>query len=175
MTQRGAADFEALVRSKSRELYRYFRLSGADAHEAEDCVQETFLRIYAGWSRYAARGADGLAPLLYRAARSVWVDALRRRRRRPAPSTEEALDGTQARSSRPPEALAEDLELWAAVGGLPEKLRSVVILVVYQGLAYREAAEALGVPVGTAKSRMHLAVRALRNSSYGRASRLRER
>lgn len=167
------ADFEALVRSESRELYRYFRLSGADAHEAEDCVQETFLRIYAGWRRYAARAAEGLAPLLYRAARSVWIDAVRRRRRRPAPSGEEALDEMPARSDRPPEALAEDLELWAAVRALPEKLRSVVVLVVYQGLAYCEAAAALGIPVGTAKSRMHLAVKALRESAYGRAWRVR--
>ncbi len=166
-------DFEALVRSASRDLYRYFRLSGADAHEAEDCVQETFLRIHAGWRRYEARGSNRL-PLLYRVARSVWIDALRRRRRRPRSAAFEDLDERPAPEAGSPDASVEKLELLAAVRALPERLRSVVILTVYQGLGYREAAEALGIPEGTVKSRMHFAVKALRESAYGRSSRIRE-
>jgi RNA polymerase sigma-70 factor (ECF subfamily) len=45
-----------------------------------------------------------------------------------------------------------------AVGNLPEHLRSVVIMVYHQGMKYREAAEALSIPVGTVKSRMHTAL-----------------
>lgn len=167
------SDFESLVRSTYRDLYRYFRLSGADAHEAEDCVQETFLRIHAGWRRYEAR-APNWRPLLYRVARSVWIDALRRCRRRPLSAASEDLDERPAREAGSAESSIERFELLAAVRALPERLRSVVILTVYQGLDYREAAEALGIPLGTVKSRMHFALKALRESAYGRSLRVRE-
>ena len=49
----------------------------------------------------------------------------------------------------------------AALERLPEALKQVIMLVYYQGLKYREAAEALSIPVGTVKSRLHAAVRKL--------------
>jgi DNA-binding NarL/FixJ family response regulator len=64
-----------------------------------------------------------------------------------------------------PLAEAEELEMetWArhAVDRLPEHLRMSVLLVVLQGLKYREAAEVLGIPVGTLKSRLHAALKKL--------------
>jgi RNA polymerase sigma-70 factor (ECF subfamily) len=45
-----------------------------------------------------------------------------------------------------------------AVAGLPEQLRSAVLLIYFQGLKYREAAEELSIPVGTVKSRLHTAI-----------------
>jgi len=52
----------------------------------------------------------------------------------------------------------------AAIDQLPESLRRVVLLVYFQGLKYREAAEALAIPVGTVKSRLHTAVARLNES-----------
>ena len=49
----------------------------------------------------------------------------------------------------------------AAVDALPEDLRSVLLLAYYQGLSYRETAEAVGIPLGTVKSRMHTALKRL--------------
>ena len=69
--------------------------------------------------------------------------------------------------SREPDAdanlLHQEQRQWArgAVRRLPETLRKVVLLVSYQGLKYREAAEVLGIPVGTVKSRLHAAVEKL--------------
>jgi len=48
-----------------------------------------------------------------------------------------------------------------AVNGLPEQVRQVVILIYFQGLKYREAAQILGIPVGTVKSRLHGAIQTL--------------
>ena len=52
-------------------------------------------------------------------------------------------------------------EIRRAVDDLPEQMRQVVLLVYFQGLKYREAAHALGIPVGTVKSRLHGAVQKL--------------
>ncbi len=52
-------------------------------------------------------------------------------------------------------------EVRRLVDGLPEQLRQVVLLVYYQGLKYREAAESLNIPVGTVKSRLHAAIQKL--------------
>ena len=51
-----------------------------------------------------------------------------------------------------------------AVDRLPDTLRQVLLLVYYQGLKYREAAEVLSIPVGTVKSRLHAAIRRLEQS-----------
>jgi RNA polymerase sigma-70 factor (ECF subfamily) len=52
----------------------------------------------------------------------------------------------------------------AAVERLPDPLREVLILVYFQGLKYREAADVLSIPVGTVKSRLHAAIRKLEQS-----------
>jgi RNA polymerase sigma-70 factor (ECF subfamily) len=54
----------------------------------------------------------------------------------------------------------EERQEWIrrAVENLPDQLRSALVLVYYQGLKYREAAEILGIPVGTVKSRLHAAI-----------------
>jgi len=59
------------------------------------------------------------------------------------------------------QAAEEAAQVHEAVDGLPESLRKVVVLVYYQGLKYREAADVLSVPVGTVKSRLHAAIQKL--------------
>ena len=62
------------------------------------------------------------------------------------------------------EAAEERRRIWSAVEKLPKRLKEVIILVMLQGLRYREAAEVLGLAVGTVKSRVHVAVARLRTA-----------
>ena len=152
--------FVLLAKRHERELFRLFRLLGADAHEAEDCAQETFLRLFSYRSRCVS-GNGGVSWLLYRIARNVRADCLRKKLRSPGP----IVRGCDVDALAAAEDLARTdarLDLEAALQALPEKLRLVVVLNIFQGLRYREVAATLGIPLGTVKSRMHLALLRLR-------------
>lgn len=157
-----AVAFAALVEQHSRKLYQYFRLLGRDQHEADDGVQETFLRLYAYRSQLRKQRVGELGGLLYRIARNVWIDSLRRARTRPPlQSLERSSAAAELVGSQSP-GLDGALDARWALVNLPAKLRDVVLLCVFQGLSQREAAEALRIPVGTVKSRRLLAMKRLR-------------
>ncbi len=137
---------------------------------AEDATQEAFLRAYNGIARFQGeRFRPWLLSIVANAAR----DELRRQRRRPQRSLDAARDDPDRPSLDPadpgpsPEAsalrgeLREQLEV--ALRLLPEDWRLVVILSDVHGLAYDEIAQALGVPVGTVKSRLSRARGRLRD------------
>ena len=132
------------------------------AHDAEDLVQETFLRAYRAFDGYTA-GTNiraWLHTILYR----VRTDAFRRAAR--SPRTVE-LDGDGPPVAAPQEAFAsggEDLE--RALDGLPEVFRTAVVLRDVQDLTYEEIARVLGVPIGTVMSRIHRG-RALMRAALG--------
>jgi len=154
-TRRGRHDaFAVLIRRYQRSLVNFFRRMGALHHEAEDLVQETFVRVYSHRKRYAPTGK--FSSFLYVVARHAWADMLRRASRRP-----EAKGRTDAEASVGGGTDRSDarMDVQAALERLSEKLRVVVVLSVYQGLRYREIAEVLDIPLGTVKSRMHLALR----------------
>jgi RNA polymerase sigma-70 factor (ECF subfamily) len=146
--------FEVELLPQLRPLFAAaYRMTG-NAHDAEDLVQETFLRAYRAIDRYQA-GSNARAWLLTILQR-VRTDAFRRRQRRPR--TVELPDaGSEIAAVPPPQdALAsgyEDLE--RALAALPESLRSAVVLRDLQELSYAEIAAVLGVPVGTVMSRIH--------------------
>jgi len=158
MDGRGAAisreeRFEAELLPQLRPLFgAAYRMTG-NAHDAEDLVQETFLRAYRALDRFQA-GSNARAWLLTILQR-VRTDAFRRRQRRP--QTVELMDeGPQLAVPPAQNALAsgyEDLE--RALQALPEAFRTAVVLRDVQDLSYAEIAEALGVPVGTVMSRIH--------------------
>lgn len=154
--------FAELIDLRGRELFRFFRLLGADPHEADDCVQETFLRLFAYRQRIRPSSVQGFRVLFYRIARNVRADALRRKLKGPqCVSVEHVLEVVAPDGAS--QLFAEwSLDLDWALAALPEKLRAVVVLNVFQGLPYREVAMALGIPEGTVKSRMSLAVQRLR-------------
>jgi len=156
--------FLELVDRRGRELYRYFRLLGQDQHEADDSVQETFLRLHAYRGRIRAGEERGLGVLLYRIARNVWVDGLRRARSRPQLRPLETSAEPMRFAAAGGPSLEEALDARSALSRLPEKLRDVVLLCVFQGLSHREAAQALGIPIGTVKSRMLHAMARLREA-----------
>ncbi len=148
--------FETLVRKHQRPLLNFFIRAGVTT-DAEDLVQQTFIRLYRYRNRYRARAK--FTTFLYLLARQVWIDELRRRKRR-----QRLSDGLKAEPTPEPRAptpaLADDLQ--QALAGLSERLRAVVTLGVLQELAYPEIARILKIPVGTVKSRMFNGLRELR-------------
>jgi RNA polymerase sigma-70 factor (ECF subfamily) len=150
--------FTEIVRRHQRSLLNFFRRSGVYT-DAEDLVQQTFVRLYRYRDRY--RPSAKLTTFLFLLARQVWIDEIRRRQR-----AERLRQGLEAEplpepaDARPPEHGRIDVE--RALAALPEGLRVVVVMAVYERLPYAEIAAALQIPVGTVKSRMFNALRLLR-------------
>jgi len=145
--------FEAELLPQLRPLFgAAYRMTG-NAHDAEDLVQETFLRAYRAIERFEP-GSNARAWLLTILQR-VRTDAFRKRQRRP--KTVELGDETPEVAVPPAQnALAsgyEDLE--RAIAALPEAFRTAVVMRDLQDLSYAEIAQALSVPVGTVMSRIH--------------------
>lgn len=163
--------FATLVHRYERELYSYLRRYLGDASMAEDAFQATFLQVHLKGDQFEI--GRRFRPWLYTIATNQAIDAQRRNKRHRGisldrtsrsdesdnvgalvdllvskePNPEQRLDSTQRR---------EWIE--KALEDLPPGLREVVNLVYYQGLKYREAADVLGIPVGTVKSRLHAAI-----------------
>ena len=158
---RGCQDaFAVLVRRYQQSLLNFFRRMGARMDEAEDMAQETFLRVFDYRERYEPSGK--FTNFLFVLARHAWADAGRRAKRRPERPSE-TLDENPSAERHVARSDAR-MDVAEALAGLSEKLRAVVVLSVLQGREYREIAEILGIPVGTVKSRMHLAMRGLREA-----------
>src|SRR6478752_9066070 len=165
-----ASLFQELVRRYERELYSYLRRYLGDAEMAEDAFQAAFLQVHLKRDQYEPGRA--FRPWLYTIATNQAIDAQRRSRRHRMVSLDRSSpkDGedvgklldllTRKEPTAPAQLNAAERAAWlhAAVDQLPEGLRDAVHLVYFQELKYREAAEALEIPVGTVKSRMHAAV-----------------
>jgi len=158
--------FEAELLPQLRSLFgAAYRMTG-NAHDAEDLVQETFLRAYRALDRFQS-GSNARA-WLHTILQRVRTDAFRRKRRRP--ETVELL-GEGPAIAPAQDALAsgrEDLE--RALLGLPETFRTAVVLRDVQELSYAEIAATLGVPVGTVMSRIHRGRSLLREALSRRTS-----
>jgi RNA polymerase sigma-70 factor (ECF subfamily) len=158
--------FEAEMLPQMRSLFgAAYRMTG-NAHDAEDLVQETFLRAHRAFDRYepGSNARGWLHTILQR----VRTDMFRRTRRRP--ETVELL-GEGPATPPPQDALAsgrEDLE--RALQALPDAFREAVVLRDVQELSYAEIAAALGVPVGTVMSRIHRGRALLREALGGGSS-----
>jgi RNA polymerase sigma-70 factor (ECF subfamily) len=148
-----AVAFERLVRHLQDHVWRFLCHFLGDHALAEDVAQETFLRVYRRLPTYQARAK--FSTWVFQIARNAGVDALRSRARRdrlvtavppPAPSTP---------------APAGTTEVAEAVASLRPKPKEALLLVEVYGLTYQEAADVLGVPEGTVKSRVHQARRDL--------------
>ena len=161
--------FGLLVRGHQRRVYACALQMLADAGEAEDAVQETFLRAWRAIGRF--EGSSQLSTWLYRICVNVCLNTIRRRRRAEASDLsdprvpEPSADPTQGRND--PILAAESAQMYrriaVALDTLSETLRVTVVLVLIQGLPHKEAAEVLGCPEGTIAWRVHEARRRLRD------------
>ena len=159
--KRGDKDaFVAIVHRHQNPLLNFFRRMGV-YNDAEDLVQDTLVRLFNYRHRYEPRAK--FTTFLYLLARQVWIDTLRKSgRRREFTETLKEERAVAAQKSRHDEGLLADVE--AALHELPEPMRMVIALSIFQGLKYDEVAEILDVPTGTVKSRMFNAIRRLRKN-----------
>ena len=170
-TQGDVGAFEQIVRRYRRELFNFLARFVGDAALAEDVFQETFLQVH-----LSAEGFDvsrRLKPWLFTIAANKARDALRSRFRRPAAELDAEIGGAGQEQGRyidlmsadvpRPEETLENQEAAAAVKNIveqmPENLRVVLLLSYFHEFAYKEIAEILEVPLGTVKSRLHVAVK----------------
>ncbi len=163
--------FTALVRRYERELYNYLRRYLGSPEAAEDAFQTVFLQVHLKCGQFESNRR--VRPWLYAIATNQAIDAQRGSRRhrlfsldRPSRlrDTDDGKSWSETTVSNEPDPARQvvdgerDRLLAAALDQLSEPLRTVVHLVYYQGLLYREAAEVLAIPVGTVRSRLHTAI-----------------
>jgi RNA polymerase sigma-70 factor (ECF subfamily) len=158
------AAFEVLVKRYETRLFNYLRRMTGNASDAEDLFQETFLRVYTHLDQFRT---DGLfRPWVYRIATNVCRNQQRWWRRRPRHVfSEYGEDDAPDPAAANPRELAISAELAerlaSAVNRLPVRHRAVFLMARYEGMSYEEIGNALGIPVGTVKSRMNKAVNTL--------------
>jgi RNA polymerase sigma-70 factor (ECF subfamily) len=170
--------FEKLVLLYEREIYTYLYYFLRDAQLAEDACQATFLQLHLKCRQFEP--GRRLRPWLYAIARNQAIDLGRRSRRQKMVSLRTTAEGgiseddgrslgtllgiEGADQIAALEATEDRERTRLAVDQLPDRLKQVLVLIVYQGLKYREAAKVLRIPSGTVKSRMNKAFQSLREA-----------
>ena len=154
--------FEGLIRDTHKQAYSLaYRLTGNNA-EAEDLVQESFLRAYRFFHRYD----EGLpfTSWLYRIMTNAHIDMVRRRGRLKTTSLDGAgADGAGTwdvpdNDASPDRVMMQnslDEPVQKALGSMTAEFRMAVLLADVEGLAYEEVADIMGTSVGTVRSRIH--------------------
>jgi RNA polymerase sigma-70 factor, ECF subfamily len=160
-----------LIQRYKAELFAFLARFTGDSHMAEDVFQDTFLQVHLK--------ADSFDPSkrfkswLYTIAANKARDAMRKRSRRPTVPLDASMNAsddsagsfaTTLEGNIPsPDEISANLETHHAVrtmiSELPEAQREVLTLAYFNGLPYKEVAEAIGAPLGTVKSRLHMAIK----------------
>jgi RNA polymerase sigma-70 factor (ECF subfamily) len=146
--------------------------------DAEDLVQETYLRAYRGFAGF--QEGTNLRAWLYRILTNTFINSYRAKQRRPDErdldevedlylyrrigALEEALAARSAEDEMLD--LFTDDEVKKAMESLPEQFRLAVYLADVEGFSYKEIAEILGVPIGTVMSRLHRGRKAMQRELY---------
>lgn len=153
-----------------REMYAAaLRLTRKPA-DAEDLVQEAYLRAYRGFGGFEA--GTNLRAWLHRILTNTFINSYRKRQREPQTVSEEEvpdwylydkLAGGGAEPSAEAQVLESlpDQDVQDALATLPDRFRMAVLLADVQGFSYKEIAEILDIPMGTVMSRLHRGRRAL--------------
>jgi RNA polymerase sigma-70 factor (sigma-E family) len=149
------SEYAEFVYARWMTLVRTAVLLGASHHEAEDLAQTTFIRCYLAWSKVV--GAENPDAYVSR----ILVNAFRQSRRRRWWGERPSADLPEAGVPDHTGAVDDADAVARALGRLGPGQRDVVVLRYFLHLSETETAEALGVPVGTAKSRLSRALKQL--------------
>jgi RNA polymerase sigma-70 factor (ECF subfamily) len=163
---------ESLVRRYQNELVGFFYNQCWDQGIAEELAQDTFVNLYRARERWVPTAK--VRTYLYRIAHNLWIDHSRRRRRLVSLDQEDedggslvdglaaprdaSVQGDPGRNERIRDRVQD------ALSRLGAGHREVFLLANNQAMRYHEISEVLGIPEGTVKSRMHHAVRVLREA-----------
>ncbi|MFO7871814.1 MAG: sigma-70 family RNA polymerase sigma factor [Kiritimatiellia bacterium] len=151
--------FADLIRRHQNSLVNFFMRMGV-YDNAKDLAQETFIRLFKYRKRYRKKAK--FTTFLYLMARQVRIDYIRREARRKTAMEDLALESEIRHEQKPRRREGARIDIEETLAQLPEDTRSVIVMNMYQGLRYRDIAAALGVPIGTVKSRMFNGLRKLK-------------
>ncbi len=168
-----AAAFNEIVSRYKNKVYNYVSRMVGPGTDAEDLTQETFVRAYMNIRSFQSRAA--LNTWLFRIATNICIDFRRKHSKVRALTTslqrEDREDDGDSDRDIPDDRFDPQrvylnselgIQLQSAIAGLPEKLKTVVLLHDVEGLPYEEIAEVVDCPLGTVKSRLFNARMALR-------------
>ncbi|HBE68704.1 MAG TPA: RNA polymerase subunit sigma-70 [Planctomycetaceae bacterium] len=167
------AAFEVVVRRYRHEIYNYLRRYLGSEDMAEDAFQLAFLRVYQKAEKFDPQRR--FRPWLYGVVTNQAIDLQRKCNRQTHQSLDWAGDDDENRGTSHAAAIPDHRQgdqdqlveaefrqrMRASITEVGEPGKSALELIYLQGLSYKDAAEALDVPVGTVKSRVHAAVRKL--------------
>jgi RNA polymerase sigma factor (sigma-70 family) len=157
---KGLPPFQRFLDAEREVVWRYL-VAQVGAAEAEDCFQETFIAALRAYPRLRAQ--SNLRAWVLTIAQHKALDAHRARGRRPQPLGEQ--DGREGASpSAQDELLAREDGLWQAVGALPDRQRSAVVLRYVADLPHREIAAAMDCSVEAARRSLHEGLTKLRKA-----------
>lgn len=154
--------FSDLARDSLTRLYAVATLILRDPHRAEDAVQDSLLHA---WKHIEAlRDPDAFEAWLHRITVRACYKLARKERRRVSVEVRHLHEAAMPGVADPSDWVGDREQLFDAIGRLPVDQRAVMVVHYYLGLPLSRAAEILDIPVGTAKSRLHHGLTALRRT-----------
>jgi RNA polymerase sigma-70 factor (ECF subfamily) len=138
--------------------------------DADDLVQETYLRAFRGFAGFAE--GTNLRAWMYRILTNTFINAYRKKQREPVTVGDDEIEdwylydklgasGVEASAETEVLEKIPDEDVQRALEELPENFRMAVLLADVEGFSYKEIAEILGIPIGTVMSRLHRGRKAL--------------
>jgi RNA polymerase sigma-70 factor (ECF subfamily) len=176
------ANFADDAMQYTKQLYAAAMRMTRNPADAEDLVQETFLKAYRAYDSFTA--GTNLKAWLYRILTNTYINKYRKASRRPDEvdlgnvedlylyrriGSEESVEAARTTEDRVLDGLVES-DIKKAVEALPENFRIPVLLADLEGLSYQEIADILDIPIGTVMSRLHRGRKAMQKALWEFAS-----
>jgi RNA polymerase sigma-70 factor (ECF subfamily) len=173
-TRKKQAEFEAEALPHMDVLYNFALRTTGNENDAQDLLQETYLKAYRFWDKYE-KGTN-IRAWLFRIMKNSYINRYRKEMKEPDKVDYDEIENfynTIRAESTDPNDLQQKLfgnllgdEVTQALEGLPDDFRTVVILCDIEGLTYEEIAEFVECPIGTVRSRLHRGRKLLQAKLY---------